>query len=77
MEDHSSTDYGRTKPDMMLAKLLWGVVFFTAVVSLAAVSADWEEKLESNEEFDMIDNAIEVEENEKPSFDNAVDMQEG
>ena len=57
---------------MALAKVLRGIIFFTAVVSFAAVSADWEENLESDEEFGLMNNTVEVEEN-----DNAVDIQDG
>ena len=61
---------------MILVQVLRSIIFFTAVVSLAAESAE-EEKLESDEEFDAMNNDEDVEEDENPSFDNAVDIQEG
>ena len=60
----------------MLVQVLRSVIFFTVVVSLTVVSAE-EEKLESDEEFDAMNNDEDVEEDENPSFDNAVDIQEG
>ena len=56
----------------MLVQVLRSIIFFTVVVSLAAVSVD-EEKLESDEEFDAMNNDEDGEEEENPSFDNAVD----
>lgn len=61
---------------MKLVQVLRGIIFFTAVVSLAAVSAE-EERLTPDEELGVVNNTEEVEEVEKPSFDNAVDIQEG
>ena len=63
---------------MMLAKVLHGIIFFIAVASLLAESVE-EEKLENlDAEFDVTaNNGDEIEEDEKPSFDNAVDIQEG
>ena len=61
---------------MISVQVLRSIIFFTAVISLAAVSAE-EEKLESDEEFDAMNNDEDVEEDENPSFDNAVDIQEG
>ena len=61
---------------MILVQLLRSIIFFTVVVSLAAVSVD-EEKLESDEEFDAMNNDEDGEEEENPSFDNAADIQEG
>ena len=60
----------------MLVQVLRSVIFLTVVVSLTVVSAE-EEKLGSDEEFDAMNNDEDVEEDEKPSFDNAVDIQEG
>ena len=57
-------------------QVLGSIILFTAVVSLAAVSAV-EEKLESDEELDVINNDEDVAEDEKTSFNNAVDIQEG
>lgn len=57
-------------------QVLGSIILFTAVVSLAAVSAE-EEKLESDEELDVINNDEDVAEDEKTSFNNAVDIQEG
>ena len=61
---------------MALAQVLRGIIFFFAVVSIAAVSAE-EEKLTPDKELDVLDNGEEVQEDEKPSLDNAVDSQEG
>jgi len=61
---------------MKLVQVLRGIIFFTAVVSRAAVSAE-EERLTPDEELGVVNNTEEVEEVEKPSFDNAVDIQEG
>lgn len=61
---------------MMLAYVLRGIIFFFAVVSLAAVSAK-EENLTPEEELDLMENGEEVNEDENPSLDNAVDLQEG
>jgi len=61
---------------MKLVQVLRGIIFFTAVVSLAAVSAE-EERLTPDEELGVVNNTEEVEEVEKPSFDDAVDIQEG
>lgn len=60
----------------MLAYVLRGIIFFFAVVSLAAVSAK-EENLTPEEELDLMENGEEVNEDENPSLDNAVDLQEG
>ena len=57
-------------------QVLGSIILFTAVVSLAAVSAV-EEKLESDEELDVINNDEDVADYEKTSFNNAVDIQEG
>lgn len=57
-------------------QVLGSIILFTAVVSLAAVSAE-EEKLESDEELDVINNDEDVADYEKTSFNNAVDIQEG
>ena len=62
--------------NMTLAQVLRGIIVFIAVFSLAVVSAE-EEKLESDEEFDVKNNGEEVEEDEKPSFDNEMELQEG
>lgn len=61
---------------MLVMQVLGSIILFTAVVSLAAVSAV-EEKLESDEELDVINNDEDVAEDEKTSFNNAVDIQEG
>ena len=61
---------------MMLVQVFRNIIFFTVVVSLAAVSVE-EEKLEPDGEFDAMNNDEDVEEVDKPSFDNAVDIQEG
>ena len=62
---------------MILAHLLRGIIFFVAVVSLLAATTG-EKKLEKlDEEFDVTNNGDEVKEEKKPSFDNAVDIQEG
>lgn len=60
----------------MLAYVLRGIIFFFAVVSLAAVSAK-EENLTPEEELDLMENGETVNEDENPSLDNAVDLQEG
>lgn len=60
----------------MLAQVLRGIIVFIAVVSVLTVSAE-EEKLASDEEFDVMNNGEEIEEDEEPSLDNAVDLQEG
>lgn len=74
-KNHSSTAYG-TEWNMLLAHLLRGIIFFFAVLSLAAVSAK-EENLTPEEELDLMENGDEVNEDENPSLDNAVDLQEG
>ena len=62
---------------MMLAHVLRDVIFFIAVVSPLAASTE-EVMLEKlDEEFDVTNNDDEVEEEKKPAFDNAVDIQEG
>lgn len=62
---------------MMLAQVLRGIIFFIAVVSPLAASTE-EDMLEKlDEEFDVTNNDDEVEEETKPAFDNAVDIQEG
>ena len=62
---------------MILAHVLRGIIFFIAVVSLLAASTE-EEKFEKlDEEFDVKNNGNEVEEEKKPSFDNAGGIQEG
>ena len=61
---------------MILVQVFRNIIFFTVVVSLAAVSVE-EEKLEPDGEFDAMNNDEDVEEVDKPSFDNAVDIQEG
>ena len=62
---------------MMLAQVLRGIIFFIAVVSPLAASTE-EDMLEKfDEEFDVTNNEDEVEEETKPAFDNAVDIQEG
>ena len=60
----------------MLAQVLRSIIFFFAVVSLATVSAK-EENLTHEEELDLMENSEEVNEEENPSLDNAVDLQEG
>ena len=74
-KDHSSTAYG-TEWNIMLAQVLRGIIFFFAVVSLATVSAK-EENLTPEEKLDLMENSEEVNEEENPSLDNAVDLQEG
>ena len=56
---------------------LRAIVVFVAVVSLLAVSAEKDDKLLSGEVFDPINNGKPVNEDEEPSLDNAVDLQEG
>ena len=60
---------------MKLVQVLRSIILFTAVLSLAVVSAEVE-KLESDEELDAINNDADVAEDEKTSFSNAVDIQE-
>ena len=60
----------------MLAQVLRGIIIFIAVVSVLTVSAE-EEKFASDEEFDLMNNGEEIEEDEEPSLDNAVDLREG
>ena len=63
---------------MMLAQVLRGIIFFIAVFSPLAANTE-EDMLEKlDEEFDVTNNDDEpVEEETKPAFDNAVDIQEG
>ena len=62
---------------MMLAQVLRGIIFFIAVFSPLAANTE-EDMLEKlDEEFDVTNNDDEVEEETKPAFDDAVDIQEG
>ena len=62
---------------MMLAQALRSIIFFIAIVSLLAMSVE-EEKLEKlDTEFDVTNNDDGDKEEEKPSFDNETDIQQG
>lgn len=60
----------------MLTQKLRGIIVFIAVVAVLTVGAE-EEKLTSDEELNLMNNGEEIEEDEEPSLDNAVDLQEG
>ena len=62
---------------MMFAHVLRGTILLIGAVSLLAASTK-EEKLEKlYEEFDVTNNGDRVVEEKKPSFDNAMVIQEG
>ena len=61
----------------MFAHVLRGIILLIAVVALLAASTK-EEKLEKlDEEFDVTNDGDQVVEEKKPSFDNAMVIQEG
>lgn len=57
--------------------VLRGIIIFVAIFALLSVNAEPEEKLGSDEEFDLTNYDELVNEDEDPSLDDSVDLQEG
>ncbi|KAL9980459.1 hypothetical protein ACROYT_G009057 [Oculina patagonica] len=56
--------------------VLRGTITFVAIFGFLTVSAEPEENLGTDEEFNLINNGEQVNEDEKPSLDDSVDLQE-